>query len=87
MLVIRVMGRRKQGHPVRGLERIPDSEVAANWRKVRVRPDLADIANVRAKQAKISATAIINRALAEAFGASLDGLIPPEVVESEPIMP
>ena len=78
--------KQKQGHPVQGHERIPVSEVAASWRKIRVRPDLADIANTRAKHEKISATAIINRALAEAFGASLAGLIPTPV-EPEPIAP
>ena len=58
-----------------GLGRIREgSEVAGSWRKLRVRPDLADWLNSQAHMQKVTATAVLNRLIATAAGASMDGL-------------
>ena len=69
-----------------GLGRIREgSDVAAAWRKMRIRPDLADELNSRASQQKVTATTLLNRIVAEALVMSLDGLADvPEVTGETP---
>ena len=63
------------GQPEKHSKRVPrGSSVAIGWVQVRVRPDLAKLAQSRAGSDELTVTAAVNRVLAEALGASLDGL-------------